>query len=42
MAELDPSMRRGRLVDAAYSVEADDYWGGWRLNLKDIRTSELR
>jgi single-stranded-DNA-specific exonuclease len=40
MAELEPSMRRGRLVDAAYSVEADDYWGGWRLNLKDIRTSE--
>ena len=42
MGELEPSMRRGRLVDAAYSVEADDYWGGWRLNLKDIRTSELR
>ncbi len=40
MAELEPSMRRGRSVDVAYSVEADDYWGGWRLNLKDIRTSE--
>jgi single-stranded-DNA-specific exonuclease len=40
MAELEPSMRRGRLVDAAYSVEADDYWGGWRLNLKDIRAAE--
>lgn len=40
MAELEPSMRRGRPVDVAYSVEADDYWGGWRLNLKDIRTSE--
>jgi single-stranded-DNA-specific exonuclease len=40
MAELEPSMRRGRPVDVAYCVEADDYWGGWRLNLKDIRTSE--
>ena len=42
MGELEPSMRRGRSVDVAYCVEADDYWGGWRLNLKDIRTSELR
>jgi single-stranded-DNA-specific exonuclease len=40
MAELEPSMRRGRSVDVGYSVEADDYWGGWGLNLKDIRTAE--
>ena len=37
MAQLHPSLPAGAAMDAAYAVEADDYWGGWRLNLKDLR-----
>jgi single-stranded-DNA-specific exonuclease len=37
MAALHPSLPSGVAMDAAYAVEADDYWGGWRLNLKDLR-----
>jgi single-stranded-DNA-specific exonuclease len=37
MAELGPTLHSGDSLEAAYAVEADDYWGGWRLNLKDLR-----
>ncbi len=37
MAAQHPSLTAGAALDAAYAVEADDYWGGWRLNLKDLR-----
>jgi hypothetical protein len=37
MAALHPSLPSGFAMDAAYAIEADDYWGGWRLNLKDLR-----
>ncbi|MCB9385915.1 MAG: single-stranded-DNA-specific exonuclease RecJ [Bryobacterales bacterium] len=40
MAQLHPSLPAGAAMDAAYAVEADDYWGGWRLNLKDLREPE--
>lgn len=33
MAELEPSL------DIAYTVDPDNYWGGWQLTLKDIRTT---
>jgi single-stranded-DNA-specific exonuclease len=41
MAALHPSLTLGAAMDAAYAVEADDYWGGWRLNLKDLRAAGL-
>ncbi len=41
MAELHPTLRVEDELDAAFAVEADDYWGGWRLNLKDLRTALL-
>ena len=37
MAPLHPALTAGAALDAAYAVEPDDYWGGWRLNLKDLR-----
>ena len=37
MAALSSSLPAGAAMDAAYAVEADDYWGGWRLNLRDLR-----
>ena len=42
MAQLHPALPAGADLDAAYAIEADDYWGGWRLNLKDLRQSEAR
>lgn len=39
MAELEPSLHGGFPFDIAFSVEADEYWGGWQLNLKDIRVA---
>ena len=41
MAELAPSLDGCGDLDAAYCIESDDYWGGWRLNLKDLRTTLL-
>lgn len=38
MAELEPTLDRAAPLDIAYTVEPDDYWGGWQLTLKDIRT----
>lgn len=37
MAPLHFALTAGAAMDAAYAVEADEYWGGWRLNLKDLR-----
>ncbi len=39
MAELLPTVESGVALEAAFAVEADDYRGGWRLNLKDVRES---
>ncbi len=37
MAELAETLDVGVPLESAYTVEADDYFGGWRLNLRDLR-----
>ncbi|MBI1357701.1 MAG: single-stranded-DNA-specific exonuclease RecJ [Acidobacteria bacterium] len=39
MAPIASSIRSGAALEAAFGVEWDDYSGGWRLNLKDLRES---
>jgi single-stranded-DNA-specific exonuclease len=40
MGERLEELRSGAALDAAYNIEWDDSFGGWRLNLKDFRPSE--
>ena len=37
MAELAEELDAGVPLETAYTVEEDDYFGGWRLNLRDLR-----
>jgi single-stranded-DNA-specific exonuclease len=37
MGHFVGELAAGMRVDAAFSVEEDAYWGGWRLNLKDLK-----
>ncbi len=39
MAPIAPELDTGRPLEAAFSVEWDDYWNNWRLNLKDLRST---
>lgn len=39
MAELEPLARAEGLVDAAFTIDWDDYQNAWRLTLKDLRES---
>ncbi len=39
MASIAGEIDEGRPLEAAFSVEWDDYWSNWRLNLKDLRTA---
>ena len=39
MAPIASALRSGAPLEAAFGVEWDDYSGGWRLNLKDLRES---
>jgi len=42
MAERLEGLETGSLLDAAFSVEADTYNGGWQLILKDFRMNDQR
>jgi hypothetical protein len=37
MASIAREIGDGQALEAAFSVEWDDYWSNWRLNLKDLR-----
>lgn len=37
MASIADELDGGSPLEAAFSVEWDDYWSNWRLNLKDLR-----
>lgn len=39
MASIANEIDNGRPLEAAFSVEWDDYWSNWRLNLKDLRAA---
>ncbi len=39
MADRLDGLQSDSLVDTAFSVEPDTYWGGWQLNLRDFRAS---
>jgi len=39
LAALAHEIDDGRPLEAAFTVEWDDYWSNWRLNLKDLRTA---
>ncbi len=41
MAEQGADIGIGAHLDTAFTVEPDTYWGGWQLNLKDFRRSNL-
>jgi len=40
MGERMDGLAQGTLLDAAYTVEQDNYWGGWQLVLADFRRPE--
>ena len=40
MGDRIDGLERGQTLDAAFSIERDNYWGGWQLVLRDFRSAE--